>query len=263
VPPKSAKAPAMGRQGGCNSSLELKHHVLNGRLAQAKQLLAATRISLEDCQDEDGNTALHWCAQGLQTDAESRDALDEEAFVFLLQNGGPKNRQNGIGETPLMAAVRMATLDPVRAEALISFMLTKGQVDPSRADISGESPLMESAAGGLEGIGRLLLEHRANPLAESSSGLTAAQLAQESGSELFELLLRSPLAERAAKEVRLEEAQGKSEEDLQRWREQRREKQAKKFDQTLFGQRLRPGLSSEKDRPGNPYAEFGTLHDID
>merc|ERR1719343_1685379 len=157
----------------------------------------------------------------------------------------------------------MATLDPKRAEALISAMLTKGHVDPCRVDISGETPLMEAAAAGLEGIGRLLLEHRASPLAESSSGLTAAQLAEESGSEAFALLLKSPLAERAAKEARAEEAQGRSEEDLQRQREQRREKQAKKFEQTLFGQRLRPGLASDKDRPGNPYPEYGTLHDID
>mmetsp|Transcript_121094 Transcript_121094/g.328622 ORF Transcript_121094/g.328622 Transcript_121094/m.328622 type:complete len:254 (-) Transcript_121094:40-801(-) len=253
----------MGSRAGGNSALELKHHVLNGRLAQAKKLLASTRISLEDCQDEDGNTALHWCAQGLQADAEGRDAPDEETLVFLLQNGAPKNRQNAIGETPLMATVRLATLDPARAEALISAMLTKGHADPCRADISGETPLMEAAAAGLEGIGRLLLEHRASPLAESSSGLTAAQLAEESGSEAFALLLRSPLAERAAREARAEEAQGRSEEDLQRQREQRREKQAKKFEQTLFGQRLRPGLAADKDRPGKPYPEYGTLHDID
>ncbi|CAK0824851.1 unnamed protein product [Prorocentrum cordatum] len=186
----------MGSRAGGNSALELKHHVLNGRLAQAKKLLASTRISLEDCQDEDGNTALHWCAQGLQTDAETREVPDEEMLIFLLQNGAPKNRQNRIGETPLMGAVRMATLDPLRAEALISALLSKGHADPRRADVSGESPLMEAAAAGLEEVGRLLLEHRANPLAESSSGLTAAQLAQESGSEAFALLLRSPLAER-------------------------------------------------------------------
>ncbi|CAK0824857.1 unnamed protein product [Prorocentrum cordatum] len=107
----------MGSRAGGNSALELKHHVLNGRLAQAKKLLASTRISLEDCQDEDGNTALHWCAQGLQTDAETREVPDEEMLIFLLQNGAPKNRQNRIGETPLMGAVRMATLDPLRAEA--------------------------------------------------------------------------------------------------------------------------------------------------
>ncbi|CAK0824856.1 unnamed protein product [Prorocentrum cordatum] len=150
----------MGSRAGGNSALELKHHVLNGRLAQAKKLLASTRISLEDCQDEDGNTALHWCAQGLQTDAETREVPDEEMLIFLLQNGAPKNRQNRIGETPLMGAVRMATLDPLRAEALISALLSKGHADPRRADVSGESPLMEAAAAGLEEVGRLLLEHR-------------------------------------------------------------------------------------------------------
>jgi len=253
----------MGSRAGGNSALELKHHVLNGRLAQAKKLLASTRISLEDCQDEDGNTALHWCAQGLQTDAETREVPDEEMLIFLLQNGAPKNRQNRIGETPLMGAVRMATLDPLRAEALISALLSKGHADPRRADVSGESPLMEAAAAGLEEVGRLLLEHRANPLAESSSGLTAAQLAQESGSEAFALLLRSPLAERAAKEVCLEEALGRSEEHLQGHRERRREGEAKQLEQTLFGQRLRPGLSCDRGRPGHPYAEYQTLHDID
>ncbi|CAK0856288.1 unnamed protein product [Prorocentrum cordatum] len=145
-------------EGGGNSALELKHHVLNGRLAQAKRLLAATRLSLEDCQDEDGNTALHWCAQGLQADAEGRDAPDEETLVFLLQS-----------------------------EAMIG-----GHADPCRADISGETPLMEAAAAGLEGISK-----------------------------------------------------------------KQREKQAKKFEQTLFGQRLRPGLAADKDRPGKPYPEYG------
>ncbi|CAK0824848.1 unnamed protein product [Prorocentrum cordatum] len=232
----------MGSRAGGNSALELKHHVLNGRLAQAKKLLASTRISLEDCQDEDGNTALHWCAQGLQTDAETREVPDEEMLIFLLQNGAPKNRQNRIGETPLMGAVRMATLDPLRAEALISALLSKGHADPRRADVSGESPLMEAAAAGLEEVGRLLLEHRANPLAESSSGLTAAQLAQE---------------------VCLEEALGRSEEHLQGHRERRREGEAKQLEQTLFGQRLRPGLSCDRGRPGHPYAEYQTLHDID
>lgn len=246
-----------------NTALELKHHVLNGRLAQAKRLLASTQISLEDCADEDGNTALHWCAQGLQTETDKREASDQETFVFLLQHGAPKNAQNALGETPLMAAVRLATLEPTRATALIEDMLKKGRVDPSRADISGETPLMEAAAGGLDSIGELLLEYRANPLAESCSGLTAAQLAEESGSEKFVQLLKSPLAERAAREARAEEAEGRTQEDRARINEARREKQAKKFEQTLFGQKLRPGLALDKDQPGKPYPEYGTLHDID
>mmetsp|Transcript_123703 Transcript_123703/g.344325 ORF Transcript_123703/g.344325 Transcript_123703/m.344325 type:complete len:251 (+) Transcript_123703:71-823(+) len=248
---------------GGNTVLELKHHVLNGRLAMAKKLLAATQISLEEAQDEDGNTPLHWCAQGLQNETEKRDAKDEETFVFLLQNGAPKNRQNALGETPLMAAVRLATLEPPRAERLIEEMLKKGRLDPCRPDISGETPLMEAAAAGIEGIGRLLLEYRANPLAESSSGLTAAQLAEESGCEAFVQLLKSPLAERAAQEARKEEAEGRTEEERQRLNDLRREKKAKKFEQTLFGQKLQPGLAKDKDKPGKPYPEYGTLHDID
>jgi len=246
-----------------NPVLELKHHVLSGRLTQAKRLLASVQLSLEDCADEDANTPLHWCAQGLQTEAGKREATPEETFVFLLQNGAPKNRQNSLGETPLLAAVRLATLEPAQAKALVGEMLTRGLVDPCRSDNTGETPLMEAAAAGLEGIGRLLLEHRANPLAESSAGLTAAQLAAESGSDDFVQLLKSPLAERAAKEARVEEAEGKTMEERQRRGEQQREKRAKKFEQVLFGQKLQPGLAKEKDKPGKPYPEYGTLHDID
>ncbi|CAE8719395.1 unnamed protein product, partial [Polarella glacialis] len=246
-----------------NPALELKHHVLNGRLAQAKRLLSDSGLSLEDCADDDGHTPLHWCAQGLQTELEKREATDQETLVFLIQNGAPKNRQNTLGETPLMTAVRLAVLEPSRAEALVEEMLSKARVDPCRADMSGETPLMEAAAAGLVGVGRILLEYRANPLAESSSGLTAAQLAEESGGVEFVQLLKSPLAERAAKEARAEDAAGRTAEDQQRFSELRRETQAKKFEQTLFGQKLKPGLAHDKDQPGKPYAEYGTLHDID
>lgn len=240
--------------------LELKHHVLNGRLGQAKRLLASTQLSLEDCTDDDGNSPLHWCAHGLQTEAAKREASDQETFVFLLQNGAPKNAQNALGETPLLAAVRLATLEPNRAEKLIEEMLKKGHVDPDRADISGETPLLEAAAAGLVAIGRQLLEHRANPLAESSSGLTAAQMAD---SDEFVQLLKSPLAQRAANEAKADQAQGRTEEERRKSADEHREKRAKKFDQTLFGQKMRPGLALDKDKPGKPYPEYGTLHDID
>ncbi|CAK0824850.1 unnamed protein product [Prorocentrum cordatum] len=300
----------MGSRAGGNSALELKHHVLNGRLAQAKKLLASTRISLEDCQDEDGNTALHWCAQGLQTDAETREVPDEEMLIFLLQNGAPKNRQNRIGETPLMGAVRMATLDPLRAEALISALLSKGHADPRRADVSGESPLMEAAAAGLEEVGRLLLEHRKKLKSKKKKTTYYTKKAspraprQPAGGELLRadgraagagvrlrglrapaevaprrenaralasyVLVQAVLVAVAAfpcgspgQEVCLEEALGRSEEHLQGHRERRREGEAKQLEQTLFGQRLRPGLSCDRGRPGHPYAEYQTLHDID
>eukprot|EP00933_Yihiella_yeosuensis_P034231 TRINITY_DN27741_c0_g1_i1.p1 TRINITY_DN27741_c0_g1~~TRINITY_DN27741_c0_g1_i1.p1 ORF type:complete len:251 (+),score=63.35 TRINITY_DN27741_c0_g1_i1:46-798(+) len=246
-----------------NASLELKHHVLNGRLVQAKKLLASSQISLEDVTDDDGNTPLHWCAQGLETEVEKREATDQETLVFLLQNGAPKNRQNSLGETPLMTAVRLAVLDPSRTEAFVEDLLQKGRVDPCRSDMSGETPLMEAAAAGLEGLGRILLEHRANPLSESCSGLTAQQLASESDSKAFIELLKSPLAERAAKEAKAEDAEGRTMEERQERAELWREKRAKKFTQTLFGQKLRPGLAQDKDAPGKPYPEYGTLHDID
>merc|ERR1719408_107672 len=223
-----------------NQVLELKHHVINGRLTQAKKLLSVSQLSLEEICDEDSNGPLHWCAQGLGTETDKRSATDQEAFAFLLQNGAPKNRQNGLGETPLLTAVRMAVAEPERAEKLIDDMLKKGMVDTCRADMSGETPLMEAAAAGLENIGRLLLEHRANPLAESSSGLTAAQLASESDCEAFVQLLKSPLAERAAREARVEDAQGKTMEQREKDKQESREKQAKKFEQTLFGQKMHP-----------------------
>lgn len=255
-----------GYSGGANAGnqvLEFKYHVINGRLTQAKKLLSASQLSVEEASDEDSNTPLHWCSQGLQTETDKRAATDVETFMFLLQNGAPKNRQNAIGETPLLTAVRQAVAEPERAASLIEEMLKKGMADPCRADISGETPLMEAAAAGLEDVGKLLLEHRANPLAESQSGLTAAQLAAESDCEAFVQLLKSPLAERASKEARVEEQQGKTMEQREKERQERREKQAKKFEQTLFGQKLRPGLANDADKPGKPYPEYGTLHDID
>jgi hypothetical protein len=76
-------------------------------------------------------------------------------------------------------------------------------------------------------------------------------------------LLKSPLAERAAKEARQEEAAGRTQEEQQKLNDQRRERRAKKFEQTLFGQKLQPGIAKDKDAPGKPYPEYGTLHDID
>ncbi|CAJ1423237.1 unnamed protein product, partial [Effrenium voratum] len=153
--------------------------------------------------------------------------------------------------------------EPAQAAAFIEDLLVKARVDPSRGDLVGETPLMEAAASGLEGIGRLLLEHRANPLAESDSGLTAAKLAEQHQAPEFLQLLKSPLAERASQEAKKEDSQGRTMEDRRKFADLLREKQAKKFDQTLFGQKLRPGLAHDKDGPGKPYAEYGTLHDID
>lgn len=253
----------LGEELTTNPMLQIKHHVISGRLNMAKKLLTASKLSLEDTYDEDGNTALHWCAQGLQTETDKREATDVETFVFLMHNAAPRNARNNLGETPLLTVVRMATLEPERAQALIEEMLKQGRVDPCRADMSGETPIMEAAASGLDQIGRLLLEYRANPLAESSSGLTAAQLADESGCAAFVELLKSPLAERAAKEAKAQENDGKTVEEREKDNEIKREKRAKNFEQTLFGQKLRPGLAKDKEQPGKPYPEFGTLHDID
>merc|ERR1711971_1408165 len=48
-----------------NHILELKYHVINGRLTQAKKLLSASQLSLEEICDDDSNTPLHWCAHAL------------------------------------------------------------------------------------------------------------------------------------------------------------------------------------------------------
>lgn len=238
--------------------LELKHHVLNGRLAQAK-LIASTFV-FDEIVDEDGNTPMHWCAQGLQTELDKRDASDKETFVWLLKNGAPKNRQNNLGETPLLTACRLLVLDDgTRALDLIKEMLQLGCMDPNRGDSVGETPLMEAAAAGMVEVGRVLLEHHANPLSESKSGLTAAQLASESGNESFTKLLKSALAERAAREAR----QQKTHESTEAEKENVRERENILKEQTLFGQKMRPGLAKDKDKPGKPYPEFGTLHDID
>lgn len=242
-----------------NTILGLKHLILSGRLAEAKKLLAAAKLSLEECLDEDSNTPLHWCALGLEVETEKREATEQETVAFLLQNGAPRNRQNCLGETPLMLAVRQATLEPKRADVLVNELLKKAVADPRRPDMVGETPLMMAAAAGLDTIGKCLLEARANPLAESSSGMTAKTLAQESGYTDFVQLLKSPLAVRAAKEAEAAAAVSPDSED----QGMHRERKARKFEQTLFGQKLRPGLAHDKDAPGKPYPEYGTLHDID
>jgi len=248
-----------------NVILQLKHHILNGRLVQAKKLLAASHLALEDAQDEDGNTPLHWCAQGLGIESAKREARDEEACAFLLQTGASRSKKNHLGETALMTAMRVPLSDSTRAEALTEMLLTRAMIDPCLADSVGETPLMEAAATGFTGLGRLLLEHRANPLAQSTTGLTANELAESSGHTEFLNLLKSPLAERAVRDAAMREAQGDAsgsveEEDTM---QENRFRSAKRFEQTLFGQKMHAGLARHKDGPGKPYPEYGTLHDID
>lgn len=246
---------------GGNAALTLKHHILAGRLRQIRLALAAAEVSLEDCCDEDGNTPLHWCAQGLQTEQGRREASAEETCLLLLQHSAPKNRQNNLGETPLLTAVRAAVADPAKAEVLIREMLGKAAADPCRADLTGETPIMEACAAGLEPIARLLLECKADPLASSTSGMTAAQLAEESGNDDVVTLLKSPLAVRAAREARTRAAGEATEEASTESYERKEAQRAQRLGETLFGQKLRPGLA--KDAPGKPYPEYGTLHDID
>ena len=87
--------------------------------------------------------ALHWLALSL---AEPPQESPQEMLAFLLQNGAPKNWQNSLGETALMAAVRLAALEPQRTLSLIEDFLVKGRVDAGRPDLVGETPLMEVGA---------------------------------------------------------------------------------------------------------------------
>mmetsp|Transcript_49658 Transcript_49658/g.91691 ORF Transcript_49658/g.91691 Transcript_49658/m.91691 type:complete len:252 (-) Transcript_49658:84-839(-) len=247
-----------------NFALGLKHHILNGRLSEAKKVLAVAQIPLEEVADDDQNTPLHWCAQGLEVEASKREASESETLAFLLQNGAPKNRQNMLGETPLLTAVKLAVIDETRAITLVQDMLKHG-ADASRPDNVGETPLMEAAVGRYLAIGRLLLEHRANPLAESAHGHTALSLLEGDDSEDFVALLEGPLAVRAAREAQesSNEDAGETAQERQQKAEVRFEQKAKLFNQTLFGQKLRPGLAKDQDKAGKPYPEYGTLHDID
>merc|ERR1712032_136165 len=165
-----------------------------------------------------------------------------------------------------MTAMRVAHSDSVRAQALVDVLLTRAMIDACQPDSMGETPLMEAAAAGLTDLGRLLLEHRANPLATSSTGLMASQMAETSGHIEFMNLLKSPLAERAARDAATRESHGGVEgydEEDDTMQEKRMERSAKRFEQTLFGQKMHAGLARHKDAPGKPYPEYGTLHDID
>ena len=116
---------------------------LNGRMPRMRM---ATRQRLRDLFNSlfvvfmRPLRALHWLAQSL---AEPAEESPLEMLAFLLQNGAPKNWQNSLGETALMSAVRLAALEPQRTLVLIEGFLVKGRVDAGRADLVGETPLME------------------------------------------------------------------------------------------------------------------------
>jgi ankyrin repeat protein len=242
-----------------NTILELKHHILNARLKATKKLITTTQVDMEDAVDDDGNGPLHWCAQSLSE--ERREESPREMLHYLVSQNAPRNRQNVLGETPLLAALRAPPAGqegmPV-TERLVGEMLKEAGADPNRVDMTGETALMEAASAGYESIGKLLLEHRADPGQISSAGLTAADLAAEAGATDFADLLKTPLAQRA-----LKEAKAKRTEEEAREKENVKDFNTSKKEQLLFGQRQAPGIAKDKDKPGKPYPEYGTLHDID
>merc|ERR1719301_171074 len=154
---------------------------------------------------------------------------------YLVSQNAPRNRQNVLGETPLLAALRAPPAGEegiAVTERLVGEMLKEAGADPNRVDMTGETALMEAASAGYESIGKLLLEHRADPEKMSSAGLTAVDLAAEAGASSFADLLKSPLAQRA-----INEAKAKRTEEEAREKENVKDFNTSKKEQLLFGQR--------------------------
>ncbi|CAJ1336686.1 unnamed protein product, partial [Effrenium voratum] len=116
--------------------------------------------------DVDGNTLLHRCAGGSNTDG-------GQVVELLVESKADVNSRNLLGETPLLSAARCRQLEVIAA-------LLRAGADPSHPDtIASETALMEAACRGDAELCRLLLQGRADPLACNHHGRTARDLAIE------------------------------------------------------------------------------------
>lgn len=146
----------------------------------------------------DGSVALHWAA--LQDDAElvrlivrSGAAVNaandfgvtalalaaangsQSTVAQLLEAGARPDLADRAGETPLMAAARTGVMPVVGA------ILAAGADVHAREAARGQTALMWAAAERHAPVVRLLLEHRADPTARSTTGYTPLLFAARSG----------------------------------------------------------------------------------
>jgi len=94
------------------------------------------------------------------------------ALTSPVPVASPGTQAEAVTETPLMAAVRRADLQSVRA------LLEKG-CSPNKADILGETPLFEAASAGQLQTAALLLLHGADPEHDSRVGSLPEDVAED------------------------------------------------------------------------------------
>lgn len=252
---------------------QLRQGVQNCDVQKCREVLQASRLALEDLHDEDDNCPMHWCAAALEKAKNMPNGALKlvETAKFMAAEGSSINMRNMLGESPLIAVARAAMDFPAGAEAVTKELLNRN-ADPNKADMMGETALMEAASANQVLIGKLLLEHHADPGAVSKSNLSPLNLAEQAGHSEFLRLLGSKAAkDAAAKALELEEERKKAqkieEERAARAQEllEASEKE-ERVDRNPFARgKTFAGIarSQAKPAPGAEYPEQGTLHDID
>lgn len=195
-----------------------------------------------------------------------------ETVRFMAAEGSSLNMRNMLGESPLISVTRAAISFPEGAEAVAKELLIRG-ADPNKADMMGETALMEAASCGFCRLGKLLLEHHADPNALSKSSLTPLLLAEQAEQHEFIGLLKSKTAELATEKALERREQKRKAEEAEKERQDRAqellaepEREGEVVDRNPFrSQKEFKGVprSQARPAPGRDYPEQGTLHDID
>ncbi|OVA06695.1 Tetratricopeptide TPR-1 [Macleaya cordata] len=124
-----------------------------GKTEVCKYLLEELKLDV-DTKDEDGDTPLlHAARQG-----------HNETAKYLLECGANPAASSELGATALHHAAGMGNIE------LLSFLLSKGVDVESQSDAG--SPLIWAAGHGQQDAVKILLEHHANPNAETDDNIT-------------------------------------------------------------------------------------------
>ena len=144
--------------------------------------------------DIDGNTMLHHCMAGPtgpgsgSPTASLSKLMGARIAEMLLEAQADVNAPNLLGETPLLAAVRAPGVAPLEiVRVLLSARAEPGHVDA----LAGETALMEAACRGEVELCQVLIDGGADPAQKNLHGLTARDLAAESGHKAVTRLLRA------------------------------------------------------------------------
>lgn len=163
-------------------------------LARVRQAQCGSEDGEDDAEalvctfDADGNTMLHHCAASVAVLAQGgAQVAAVEIAMALLEAKADVNEPNLLGETPLLATVRV----PEAPLALVQALLEAGAVPGHGDTLTGETALMEAACRGDVALCILLLQSGADASQKNSHGLTARDLAAENGHKRITNLLRA------------------------------------------------------------------------